>query len=196
MGDFGLSWNRNPPPPSPVSFPSITGIPRDGETLTASEGSWTGGEPITFAFTWFRCDRDFDNCNIRPNEGLRTYALRGADVGFRFYVIVTASNPSGSASEFSNVTPPVAALPPTNADLPSISGNARPGGLVVATTGAWTGTLPMSMAYQWQSCNANGDACTDIAGQMGQVMRVANLRAGARHPCRRDGDERRRLRVC
>jgi hypothetical protein len=42
-GEFTLVWNRNAPPPEPpyaTTYPSITGVARDGETLTAADGQW------------------------------------------------------------------------------------------------------------------------------------------------------------
>lgn len=176
MGDYVLSWNRNPPPPSPVGSPHISGIPRDGETLTASDGTWSGVGPFTYAHAWGRCDRDF-HCALIPGATSNTFTIRSIDVGYRFYVLVTASTPWGSSMSESDWTAVVAARPPSNTSLPSVDGEARLGAILVAAPGGWIGTAPISYAYQWQTCDLAETACANIEGQTGQVMRVSSIDA-------------------
>jgi PASTA domain len=76
--------------------------------------------------------------------------------------------------------PPVIAVAPSNATRPSVTGQARPGGLLVSSPGTWLGTAPLLLEYQWQLCNAAGLACTNVSGQVGQVLRVPNQAAGRR----------------
>ncbi len=52
----------------------------------------------------------------------------------------------------------------TNVTLPSISGTAQQGQTLVASPGTWSGTEPVSYAYQWRRCNAAGAACANIGG--------------------------------
>jgi hypothetical protein len=53
---------------------------------------------------------------------------------------------------------------PSNTSPPTISGKATVGQTLTASTGAWDGTQPLTYTYVWQSCNANGGACSAIAG--------------------------------
>lgn len=72
-----------------TSRPTITGTPRVGEELTASEGTWTGN-PTSFTFQWQRCDIDAATCLDVIGATGRAYGVRLADLGFRLRVVVTA----------------------------------------------------------------------------------------------------------
>jgi sugar lactone lactonase YvrE len=41
--------------PEDTVLPSITGTAQEGQTLTASPGSWTGAQPISYSYQWQRC---------------------------------------------------------------------------------------------------------------------------------------------
>lgn len=42
-------------PPVNTAEPAISGAPRQGETVAASTGTWSGSQPITFSNHWVRC---------------------------------------------------------------------------------------------------------------------------------------------
>jgi hypothetical protein len=49
------------------------------------------------------------------------------------------------------------------------------GGQVSATNGEWTGTPPITFAYQWQGgCDFDGNGCTDIAGATQSTYQPTN----------------------
>ena len=66
---------------------------------------------------------------------------------------------SGSALAAAGRT---AASPPANSSLPTISGTAREGQTLTASSGAWGGATPIGYAYQWQRCNSSGTNCGSI----------------------------------
>ena len=74
--------------------------------------------------------------------------------------------PAGTATPTPPVIPtppltptPAAARAPANRKAPTISGTARVGQQLGATSGAWNGTAPMIFAYAWQRCDLNGANC-------------------------------------
>jgi hypothetical protein len=163
--------------PSNTALPAITGTTRDGQTLTASRGTWTGTPPIAYAYQWRRCNASGNGCADIAGATASTYTLVAADVGSTVRVRVTASNTGGSASADSATSGTVAAAAPVNTTPPTISGTAREGESVTAQPGSWSGTPPLTYAYQWQRCDLSGSNCADIAGATGQsyTLTVADV---------------------
>jgi hypothetical protein len=96
--------------PANTTPPSVSGTPRDGETLSGSDGTWTGTDPITYTYQWQRCDGNGLNCANLAGATGRTYAVQTSDVNNRLRINVTARNESGSTTASSQptavVTPP------------------------------------------------------------------------------------------
>ena len=84
--------------PQMSASPQITGTPQQGQTLTASSGSWAGAQPFTFSYAWLRCDANGDGCADITGANAKTYTAQAADVGNTLRVRVTAKNASGSAA--------------------------------------------------------------------------------------------------
>src|SRR6266536_4469668 len=94
--------------PSNTSLPTISGTAREGETLTASSGSWSGTTPINFSYRWQRCNSGGGSCSNISGASSQTYKLVHADVGHTMRVSVTATNGDGSANAVSGATGVVA----------------------------------------------------------------------------------------
>jgi hypothetical protein len=157
--------------PANTSPPTVSGTAQPGQTLTASTGSWSGSEPITFSYQWQRCDENGNGCGDARGATSATYTLQNRDANHTFRVVVTAKNGEGQSTAVSAVTavamtPPPAPKPgaPANTSLPTISGTATQGQTLTASTGSWSGNQPITFAYTWERCDTSGGHCGNIAG--------------------------------
>jgi hypothetical protein len=93
----------------------------------------------------------------------------------RFQLVLAAGAASGltALAMLVGLAEAQSAVPPGNAENPSVVGTAQDGQLLIARDGEWTGTNPMTFAYQWQRCAATGGTCGDIPNATGKAYRVA-----------------------
>jgi PKD domain-containing protein len=139
-----------------------TGTIRDGQTLTASTGTWDGTDPIDFTFQWRRCNASGASCsNIGSPTIQNTLQLTPSDVNSTIRVRVIANNAHGSANVETNQTAVVQKAPPVNESSPTVTGTPEVGEQLTANTeqGDWTGTGPFTFSYQWERCSPG---CTPI----------------------------------
>jgi Polysaccharide lyase len=183
-------------PPKNLTPPLVSGTARVPNTLSSSTGTWQG-KRLKFAYQWLRCDSTGASCGAISGATASTKTLTTADVNYTLRVIVTATNRNGSAAATSAETavvapapsappppppppPPPSAVPPSNTALPGISGTAQQGQTVNASTGSWSGTTPMTYAYQWQRCDSYGGACAAISGATAANYVLATADVGRR----------------
>jgi hypothetical protein len=99
--------------PAATGPPVISGTPMDGEALTATQGSFSGEQPLRMGIEWVRCDRGGDSCSTIRGANTTRYVAGSADVGNTLRVYATASNRGGSASAVSAPTPVIRPVGPT-----------------------------------------------------------------------------------
>jgi hypothetical protein len=107
----GGTTTNPPPPPANSTPPSISGTAQDGQTLTASPGSWTGS-PSSYSYQWQDCDTSGANCAAIAGAANSNYTAQSSDVGYTLRVAVTASNSGGATNANSAATSVVTAAPP------------------------------------------------------------------------------------
>jgi len=70
---------------------------------------------------------------------------------------------------------------PSASKLPHITGVARLGHRLHATTGVWYGDTPTSYTFQWLGCNAHGLACKPVPGATQETLQLGRKRLGERY---------------
>lgn len=160
--------------PVNASSPTISGTPRDGSTLTAHPGTWTGLAPIGFSYEWEVCGVSGE-CSALPGGTETKYKAVSSDVGSTLRVTVTGENSAGSTNAASAQTATIEALALSNKALPVISGEDEDGQLLSVSTGTWTGTEPITFTYQWQGCTSTGEDCRSIPEATAPTFRLSTL---------------------
>jgi len=150
------------------STPQILGTVQVGQTLSLTSGTWDGSTPITYTYSWRRCDPvgTLTSCVQIPGATSATYIPVVADIGAALRVWITGTNPAGSDQAVTNHTFPVidkAHFAPSTADTPLITGVLEVGGLLTASIPTFSGDTPIATSQQWQRCDATGGACKNIA---------------------------------
>jgi large repetitive protein len=165
-----------PPAPSNTALPSVSGSAVQGQTLTTSNGSWTGS-PTSYTYRWEDCDSSGGSCASISGATSSSYTLQAGDVGTTIRSVVTATNAGGATSASSAATGVVTAppAPPSNTALPVISGSATQGQTLSTSNGSWTGS-PTSYGYQWQDCSGGG--CANISGATGSSYTLQSSDVG------------------
>jgi hypothetical protein len=163
--------------PVNTALPTFSGAAQVGQTLTTSNGSWSGS-PTSYTYAWSQCDSS-GSCSTIPGATSTTYEAASTDEGDMLSVTVTAVNADGSAqatSAPSAVVSPVGA--PTNTTAPSIAGSLQVGSTLTASEGTWD-EAPTGFAFAWRRCDANGDSCARIDGATGSTYTLSQAAAGA-----------------
>ena len=122
------------PAPTNTSPPKIAGTAKEGQTLTADKGSWSGTDPISYAYAWQRCDSSGGQCSSIGGATQTVYKLQSADIGHTLRIAVTASNPGGGKTSTSVPTAVVVSATPapaptgctTNGGTVQVAGIASP----------------------------------------------------------------------
>ena len=160
--------------PSGSKAPEVLGSLVEGQTLSATSGSWSGTEPISYAYQWLQCNAAGEKCTEISKASATTLKLISGLIGDTVKVVVTATNVAGSSSETSAATRVVEGLLPSNGKAPEVLGSLVEGQTLSATSGSWSGTEPISYAYQWLQCNAAGEKCTEISKASASTLKLVS----------------------
>jgi hypothetical protein len=103
---------KAPPMPTVRKSPSISGRAQEGLVLTLRPGEWKGGDPITFAYQWQRCDAKGRACGDVEGATATTYDVTAPDLSSTLRAVVTARNVAGSTTVTTKPTDKVTPPPP------------------------------------------------------------------------------------
>jgi len=96
-----------PPAPTNTALPVVSGSAVEGQTLTATNGTWTGS-PTSYTHQWEDCNSSGTSCTNVSGATGSTYKLAASDVGHTMRAVVTATNAGGSTAQASAQTAVVA----------------------------------------------------------------------------------------
>lgn len=155
-----------------VTAPTISGSTTTGQTLTASNGTWST-TPDSYSYQWKRAGSAISGATAA------TYVLQVADEGQAITVTVTASKSgytSGTATSASVTPSSGSGGTLTNTVLPAISGTASMGQTLTTSNGTWSAT-PDSYTYQWKRAGSAISGATSStygvqAADVGQAVTV------------------------
>ena len=177
-------------PPANTAYPVITlpvgrTAPNIGDTLSISNGIWTGSFPMTFTYQWKKCDSPTGSCFSIPGATRNTFTVTTDLYGMTIRAEVTAKNSAAAVAQNSESTKVVSAIAPLSRATPQITGTVMVGQTLALTAGTWDGSLPLTFTYSWRRCNPPGDlaSCVQIPGattatyipvvaDIGQTIRV------------------------
>ena len=146
--------------------PTITGVPKEGQVLQVSAGSWSL-TPTTIEYQWLRCNPNGRLCERLPGATASTYAVTAADTRHALLAVVHATAGAASHDAVSVATPLGATAPtvgPSSSGLPTVTGMSKQGRQLTGSTGTWSGSGVIGYGYQWYRCDAAGAHCKSVHG--------------------------------
>jgi prepilin-type N-terminal cleavage/methylation domain-containing protein len=146
-----------PAPATNTAPPTISGLVREGQTVTATNGSWTSSRPVTYSYRWLSCDAQGLNCGLISGETNQSYVVRVSDIDQTLEVQVTAANSGGQTTAVSAPSAPATTAAPQNTALPAVTpASPHEGQTLTTTNGSWSSSGAVSYSYQWQANDGSG----------------------------------------
>ncbi len=134
--------------PVNTAAPSISGSAVQGQTLTASLGTWSNS-PTSYKVQWQHCIST--GCGDVSGANSQSYLPGAADVDYSMRVVVLAMNSAGSAVATSVQTAVVQASTTTTTPPPSTSA------IALLQSGSAQGTVVASVAKAFGGANTAGN---------------------------------------
>jgi 6-phosphogluconolactonase (cycloisomerase 2 family) len=114
-----------PPAPINTTAPSVSGTTTQGNTLSATTGTWDDPS-ATLTYQWEDCDSSGETCTPIAGATASTYTLTASDVGYMIRVIVTATDAGSPGSAASPSIGPATGSASTTAPTPVASPTPSP----------------------------------------------------------------------
>ena len=171
------SSGANDAAPVRTAVPTVTGIPRRGQLLSASTGTWRPAAR-SYRYQWLRSRNGGRTWKRIKGARRSRYLLVKSDEGARISVRVTAISAQGRAAVQSRATAAVRRSPPGNSSPPVISGTGQRGfTLSTVTVGSWSGA-GNAVSLRWQRSTRTG--WQSISGARRATYTPAKSDEGAR----------------
>src|SRR5919197_5583324 len=84
-------------PPTVLAPPTVTGTAVEGQVVTALPGSWSGAQPISYAYAWETCDAA-GTCTTVAGATGSTLLLPPGSGGMSVRVVVTATDANSATA--------------------------------------------------------------------------------------------------
>ncbi len=176
-----------PPPPQPITPPTLSGVGVEGRQLTAHRGSWEN-EPLSYEERWFHCkgrnpEGTGGACKAvtrkNPATGKpepvtgSTFVPGSEDVGMWIEVQETAENAGGWNAATSQAVQIASPSPPKNVQPPAISGIAQEGQTLTVERGTWE-NAPQNPRWHWLRCGQSGSHCIEIGSATAATYKLGS----------------------
>lgn len=142
--------------PSNTAGPRLSSsIPKLGDTLTGTSGSWSGSPAPAYTYQWQYSDTCASWANIAGATSV-SYVVSRAVVNDCLRLVVTACNSAGATTSASGSTarvlapPAIVSAPVLRASLPI-----RVGTVLTAGVGSWSASPSCIYSYVWQTSADN-----------------------------------------
>ena len=156
-------WLRN------IVAPTMSGIAKVGEILTANEGTWAGYPVPTFTYQWYACTQEVSSatqtvpgtCATIDAATQTTLTLTSTHQGKHITVKVTATSAGTDPVSWLSVSTNTKVLMRAAVTLkPTLTGTAKVGENLTANKGTWTGSPAPTFTYQWYACTQKVSSAT------------------------------------
>ncbi len=146
--------------PVNTAAPVMTGQALQGQTVTASTGSWSP-TPTSFTYQWQRSTDGGSTWTNISGAIASSYTVASGDLGDQIQAVVSATNSYGTTP--ARTTPAtVGSGAPAITAGPTVSGHPDQG-QVLSAVSTWN-PAGASYTYQWQSSSNSGSTWTNISG--------------------------------
>jgi len=160
--------------PKNMTPPVVT--QRNGVFTVANNGVWSGNKPMTFSYSWSRCNRQGKNCRVIAGAKGKSFNSNQLDKNFRgrVKVEVLAKNSFGDAGAATRAESRFRLI---NTRLPRVI-PAVDGYSVFAEVGDWYGRGRVETKTSWQICDGRGNLCRSLGKHRSRLRIVGREWAG------------------
>lgn len=160
-----------------TAVPTVSGVARTAETLTAANGTWLN-TPGSYTYQWEQSS-DGTLWDHIPGATSQTFLVTASQVSKYVRVQVrgtkTVSGTDYSEVAYSSATGLVVGLVITNSSAPVVSGAWTVGVALSTSTGTWSQSG--SYTYKWQE-SSDASTWSDISGATSSTFTLVDANAG------------------